>query len=267
MPPLQLTTLTFFVAFLLAVSKWIICKNDVRKYLKLPLSLWIVGVGGLFGYHFLYFVALKNAPPAEASLIAYLWPVLIVLFSALLPGERLRWFHIVGVVLGLAGAALLILKEDGFSFNQEFLAGYLAAGSCALIWSAYSVLSRRYGSFPTDVIGVFCGVTAVLAFISHLTMESWIWPASPGIWLAVIGLGLGPVGAAFFLWDVGVKKGEIQTLGVLSYMSPLFSTLILLIAGIAAASSELFLACGLITLGAFVGSFDLLASVIKKAHS
>ena len=75
--------------------------------LRQPLVAWVVGVGGLFGYHALYFLALRFAPPAEAGLLNYLWPLLIVLFSSLLPGERLAPHHIIGALLGLAGTVLL----------------------------------------------------------------------------------------------------------------------------------------------------------------
>ena len=37
------------------------------KSLRQPLVVWLVGVGGLFGYHALYFLALRFAPPAEAG--------------------------------------------------------------------------------------------------------------------------------------------------------------------------------------------------------
>ena len=108
------------------------------------------GLGGLFGFHVLYYLALQNAPPAQASLINYLWPVLIVLFAALLPGERLRWYHLAGVVLGLAGTAVMLVDGGGLSFGGEYLLGYLAALGCALSWSGYSVLSRLFGAVPTD---------------------------------------------------------------------------------------------------------------------
>ena len=78
-----------------------------------PWPVWLVGVGGLFGYHALYFAALRRAPPAEASLVAYLWPLLIVLFSALLPGERLAPAMSSARLLGFAGAATLFAGEAG----------------------------------------------------------------------------------------------------------------------------------------------------------
>jgi drug/metabolite transporter (DMT)-like permease len=79
----------------------------------------MIGITGLFGYHFFYFFAIKNAPAVEANLLNYLWPLLIVLLSSFLPNERLRWFHIVGSLLGLLGAFLLVSKKC-----NRFLYGY-----------------------------------------------------------------------------------------------------------------------------------------------
>ncbi|MCF8466925.1 MAG: DMT family transporter [Sneathiella sp.] len=264
-PPFQLTTLTFFIAFCGVVIKWVVYRQGIRALIQFPIPLWFLGVGGLFGYHFFYFMALKNAPAAEASLIAYLWPLLIILFSTLLPGERFHWFHLAGGLLSLAGAGLLISKGAGLEIRPEYAKGYAAALCCAFIWSTYSVLSRRYSGVSSDVIGLFCGITAVLALICHLLFEQTVWPQSGLQWLAVLALGLGPVGAAFFLWDRGMKQGDIQTLGVLSYLSPLLSTLILLALGVASFSWSLVLGCLFITAGAVIGSFHIFRNLIKSA--
>jgi drug/metabolite transporter (DMT)-like permease len=63
----------------------------VLSHLREPPTAWALGVCGLFATRPLYFTALAHAPAVEASLIAYPGPLLLVLFSALLPGERLRW--------------------------------------------------------------------------------------------------------------------------------------------------------------------------------
>jgi drug/metabolite transporter (DMT)-like permease len=218
-----------------------------------PAVVWLVGVGGLFGYHALYFAALRLAPPAEASLIAYLWPLFIVLFSAMLPGERLRRRHVAGALLGLAGVLILVGGRSGrLAFDPAFLPGYALAFGCALVWSGYSVLSRRFGGVPTDAVVGFCLVTAVLSLLCHLAFEVTVWPQTPAQWLAVVGLGLGPVGAAFYFWDYGIKKGDIRLLGVSAYASPVLSTLILVLAGVAAASWSLAAAAALIVGGAIV---------------
>lgn len=95
-PPFQLTALSFTIAFGVGFAYWRRQRVSMWKRLTMPLHIWALGVLGLFGYHFFYFMALRHAPAVEASLIAYLWPLLIVLFSALLPGERLAWFHVAG---------------------------------------------------------------------------------------------------------------------------------------------------------------------------
>jgi drug/metabolite transporter (DMT)-like permease len=260
-PPFQLMALTFGIAFLLALGKWIVASlaggPPVLSHLRQPARVWALGVAGLFGYHFFYFTALGLAPPADASLIAFLWPLLIVLLSALLPGERLRWWHLAGGVAGLLGAGLLVTRGGGLALRPEFILGYLAALACAFTWSIYSVVSRRFGEVPSDAVGGFCGVTALLGLISHLLFEQTLWPSASG-WLAVVALGIGPVGAAFFVWDYGVKHGDIKALGALAYTAPLLSTMLLIVFGRAEASWIIALACLLIVGGAVLASGDML---------
>ena len=253
-PPFQLLAMTFATGAAIGVVSWIF-RPGATKALRQPWPVWLLGVGGLFGYHAVYYAALRKAPPAEASLIAYLWPLLIVLFSALLPGERLRWYHIAGGLLGFGGVIVLALGR-GTSLEAANLPGYGLALACAFIWSGYSVLSRRFKAVPTDAVVGFCIVTALLALPCHMLFEETVWPTSSGQWLAVLGLGLGPVGAAFYAWDHGVKHGDIRLLGVLSYATPVLSTLIMVATGFAAASYALGFACLLIVAGAFLASRD-----------
>ena len=256
-PPFQLVAMSFTVAFALALAKWLARGESLRAHIRQGAPVWLLGVGGLFGYHFFYFMALRNAPAVEANLINYLWPLLIVVFSAALPGERLRWWHAAGALAGLAGCVLLVTDGGRIGFRAEFTAGYLAALACALTWSGYSVLSRRFAAVPTDTVGWFCGVSALLGYGAHFTFETTVWPADTGEWLAVLGLGLGPVGAAFFVWDVGMKHGNIRALGVCAYCAPLISTLLLVAFGQAPASGVVFAACALIVGGAILASHDM----------
>ena len=255
-PPFQLTAMTFGLAFALAAARWLALGHPVGPRLRLPAAAWAVGVGGLFGYHAMYFLALRLAPAVEASLIAYLWPLLIVVLSAALPGERLLARHVAGAVLGLAGAALIVLK-DGGAFRPEHFGGHAAALACAFIWSIYSLASRRLKAISSEAVGAYCGATAALALVAHLAFEATAWPAGAGEWLAVAALGLGPVGAAFFVWDYGVKHGDIQALGAFSYAAPLLSTGLLIAAGDAEATWRVGLACLLIAGGAVLAASDL----------
>jgi drug/metabolite transporter (DMT)-like permease len=256
-PPFQLTAMAFTVSLLVGAIVWGRAGGNPLRHLRLPWRVWALGIGGLFGYHFFYFMALRHAPAVEASLIAYLWPLLIVFFSALLPGERLRWFHGAGAIAGFLGAALLVTRGQGLSFDTQYTTGYLAAVVCALMWSGYSILSRYFGTIPTNAVGGFCGATAVLAWVCHALFETTVVPAG-GEWAAILALGLGPVGLAFFTWDYGVKRGNIRVLGALSYAAPLLSTLLLIVFGRAEATWAVGLACGLIVGGALLATLDFL---------
>jgi drug/metabolite transporter (DMT)-like permease len=254
-PAFQLAAMTFAIGAVTCALRWI-GRTDALKALRQPPVAWIVGVGGLFGYHALYFLALRFAPPAEAGLLNYLWPLLIVLFSSLLPGERLAAHHIIGAVLGLAGTVLLFAGNTG-SFTSGQIPGLVAAFIAAFVWATYSVLSRRLKSVPTDAVAGFCAVTAVLAALVHTLVETTVWPETPLQWAAIIALGIGPVGAAFYAWDIGMKRGDIRVLGAASYATPLLSTTFLILAGFAKASANLAVAAVLIAGGGLIAAKDM----------
>lgn len=259
-PPFQLVAMAFSMGGVIAVAKWLWAGDDILSRLRQPAGAWLLGVGGLFGYHFCYFLALRIAPPLQASLVNSLWPLLIVLFSALLPGtEGLRPRHLLGAAAGLAGAALLVTGGDlsGAGFVPDYLPGYLVALACALIWSSYSVLNRRFRDVPSDVVGGFCAVTALLALVCHKLFETTVWPDGAGQWVAVLVMGLGPVGLAFFTWDYGVKHGNIRALGTLAYATPLMSSLLLILFGRAEFTWVAASAALLIVGGAALGTGDL----------
>ncbi|MGJ5175377.1 aromatic amino acid exporter YddG [Bradyrhizobium oligotrophicum] len=254
-PAFQLAAMTFAVGGFVGMLTWI-GRPEAMRALRQPAVAWVVGVGGLFGYHALYFLALRFAPPAEAGLLNYLWPLLIVLFSAFLPGERLATHHVIGAALGLIGTALLFVG-NGASFAASQLPGLAAAFVAAFVWAIYSVLSRRLKAVPTDAVAGFCLATALLAGVAHAAIEPTIWPEDAIQWLAVAALGIGPVGAAFYAWDIGMKRGDIRVLGAASYATPLLSTAFLILAGYARPSAAIALAALLIAGGGLVAAKDM----------
>lgn len=251
-PPFLLNTLCFTLGGICGLI-WTQLSGGLSMLRDVPWRVYLFGTLGLFGYHALYFSALRLAPAAEAGLIAYLWPLLIVVFSGLLPGERVKRGHVIGALIGFAGAALII-SGGSTGFRAEFSAGYGLALICALTWSGYSVLSRLVGQAPTQSVTVFCLGSAALSLPLHLIFEPTVFPASPTGWGAILLLGLGPVGLAFFVWDIGVKHGDIQLLGAASYAAPLLSTGVLVVAGVAPVSPTLGVAAILITGGAVVAA-------------
>jgi drug/metabolite transporter (DMT)-like permease len=171
--------MAFFLGGMVGVSSWIFRPQAIRS-LRQPWQVWALGVAGLCIYHCAYFFAIQPAPPVEVSLIAYLWPLLIVLFAAFLPGERLRWHHIAGVVFGLIGALVIITKGGSVGLVGGIMPGHIIALFCAFIWSGYSVLSRRFGKVPVDMVTGYCLITAFVAFILHVGLEETVWPGLSG---------------------------------------------------------------------------------------
>ena len=258
-PAFQLAAMTFAIGGFVGLLTWI-GRSEAAASLRQPPVVWVVGVGGLFGYHALYFLALRFAPPAEASLLNYLWPLLIVLFSSFLPGERLAIHHVIGALLGLVGTVLLF-AGDTSGFAQGQLPGLIAAFIAAFVWASYSVLSRRLKAVPTDAVAGFCLATALLAALMHAALETTVWPETTLQWLSVITLGVGPVGAAFYAWDIGMKRGDIRVLGTASYATPLLSTAFLIAAGFATASANIAIAAILIAGGGLIAAKDM---VLRK---
>ena len=195
-PPFQLMALTFLIAWGLMQLNWWRQGKSGLSFMRQPPKAWLLGVGGLFLYHFCYFAAMERAPAADVSLIAYLWPLLIVIFSSFLPGGKLLPRHLGGAVIALIGCYFLIVGggDSSAGYQSAYASGYLLASLCALIWSGYSVLNRRYADVPTDAVGWFCLAVSGFAWIAHLSLETSVWPSDLGVWIGVIGLGLGTGG-------------------------------------------------------------------------
>lgn len=245
-PPLLLNAMCFAIGGAIGLI-WT-ARRGFAVLGRVSWKVYAFGTAGLFGYHLLYFTAFRLSPTAETGLIAYLWPLFIVLLSGLLPGERLTARHVLGALMAFAGAALIVLARD-----QDGTGSVLGLGLaflCALTWAGYSVLSRRLGDVPTESVTVFCLATALLSAVAHLALEDTVWPVGALGWGSVLALGIGPVGAAFFTWDIGMKRGDIQLLGVASYAAPLLSTLALVAAGITRPTYAIAIAAVLIAGGA-----------------
>jgi drug/metabolite transporter (DMT)-like permease len=249
-PPFLLTGIALLIGSLPAWPFW-------RQWKISPATL-ALGVYGLFGFHFLLFLALRMAPPVEANLVNYLWPLLmVVLAPAFLPGMKLRPAHVGAAVLGFAGAALAILGVSASIRQGGWNWGYVMAFGSAFIWASYSLMTKRIASsgkpFPTSAIGVFGLVSGVLALACHWLVET---PVSLSVqdWGLIALAGLGPLGAAFFLWDRALKLGDARHIGILSYLTPLASTLLLILVSGRALTWEIAMAAAMIISAAVLGT-------------
>ncbi len=245
MPPFLLVGMALIIGSLCSI-------RQITRW-RVPLRTLLLGIYGVFGFHFCLFMALRLAPPLEANLINYLWPLLIVVMAPVfLPGYRLHTRHIIASLMGFAGA-ILIVTGGSFSFRKEYVTGYGLAGASAFIWASYSLLTKRVAMFPNAAIGLFCLAAGILS----LTMHVWIEPAyflTVRDVLILFVLGIGPMGAAFYLWDAALKKGDPRVIGSLAYLTPMLSTLILAATGRGTLTVYSGLAMALIIGGAIAGS-------------
>lgn len=251
LPPFQVLALAFGFAAAFGFLRTALRGSAGWKELRQPASALALTTTALFGYHALYFIALKRAPAVEANLLNYLWPLLIVVFAGFLPRVRVHRGQMIGTLLGLVAAVILVTHGTGIEVKREYMPGYLAALGAAVIWAAYSVLNRRHASVASAAITVACALVALLGAATHLAFEQSVMP-SVTQWTVLILMGLGPVGAAFLLWDHGTKHGDIALLGSLSYLAPLLSTMLLVVAGRAAPHGSQAIAIALLLLGAWL---------------
>lgn len=252
-PPFLLTGLTLLIGSLIALP---LSGFSLARW-RVPLPTLALGIYGLFCYHFLLFLALRHAPPVQANLVNYLWPLLIVVLAPLfLPGMTLHARHIFAALLGFAGAALVILGGSANGISGGIRTGgswgYLAALAAAFIWASYSLLTRRVAAFPTSAIGGFALVSGMLSLLCHALLEPAV-DLSLRDWRLIGLIGLGPMGAAFFLWDKALKTGDARHIGILSYLTPLLSTSLLVLVNGQPLTPPVWVAAAMIVSAAWLG--------------
>jgi drug/metabolite transporter (DMT)-like permease len=249
-PPFLLTGVALLIGSALALP---FVLRD-RTQWKIPVTTLALGVYGLFGFHFLIFIALRHAPAVEANLVNYLWPLFMVVLAPLfLRGVQLRTVHVAAALLGFAGAAIAILGASNGAATGGWSWGYLPALGSAFIWASYSLLTKRVPAFPTAALGLFGLASGGLSLLCHWALE----PAaalSGQDWLLLAVMGLGPLGAAFFLWDKALKLGDARQIGILSYLTPLGSTALLMLVSGRALSWSIGLAAMMIIGAAVLGT-------------
>lgn len=252
---LQLSKMPPFLLVGVALLIGAACSIHKISQWRVSFDALLLGIYGLFGYHFCFFIALRNAPPVEANLINYLWPLFIVILSPLfLRAYSLRVNHILAAFTGLTGAAFIV-TGGRFNFNSDYLFGYVLAALSAFIWASYSLMIKRIKPFPNASIGLFCFCSGILSLSMHFLLEKEYVFAS-GDYTMLLLLGLGPMGAAFYLWNSALKNGDPRIIGSLAYLTPLLSTIILILTGNGSFSFVTIIAMALIIGGAAIGSIS-----------
>jgi hypothetical protein len=198
-----------------------------------------------------------QVPATPAALLHGATPLFIVLGSALLPGERLYWWHVAGAGLGAAGMLWLVdTGGDDFAVTSDSAFYLTCIGLAAGLWGVYSLLSRRLGDVPTSAMGAFYATAAVAAFLGHVLLETWVTPNTDQL-VAIVLLGVFPMGLALYFWDYGVKQGDIQALGATSYVEPLIGGVLVVALGQGEMHWSMIVAALLIVCGSVLAAGNL----------
>lgn len=254
LPVFETIFFTFGINFIITVFRLILKKS--WSTIKQPLFVWLIGVAGVCGSDFSYMAAMQYAPPAHVDFIDYLWPFLLIIGTSFLPNEHFTLRHLIGGGLAFLGVCfLLTMSENGIvGFQWHYIPGYLYALTAACIWCAYTLFSRWYQKMPSEMVGLYYGVGACIAFILHNHHETFVAPTwYEGSLILILGLSSG---VAALLWLHGTQKGNVKLLGVLAYFTPMLSMMMLVYSEKEPMSGTLVIACTLFVLGILVGSLD-----------
>jgi drug/metabolite transporter (DMT)-like permease len=255
-PPIQTVALAFTFAALLSPLMWWITGESPGEAFRLPVPVWVLMVGSLVGYHAVIYYATQLAPPGPAALLQGTTPLMIMLGSAFLPGERLRWWHLLGGGLGFIGMGMLVESGGGTGSGGDPVFHLTLIGIAAALWGIYSVATRSLPQVPSSALGVFYVAGSILCLMAHFSLEDWVTPTWTELG-AIAGLGLLPMGLAIYLWDFGCKHGDIQALGALSYIEPFIGAALVALLTSGALEPRLVWAGCLVIGGAIIASSSL----------
>jgi len=253
LPSFEVLVVIFSVGFLSLLGPMIIQRR--WPAVKQPLWLWVLGVLGICGTDMAYISAVHYAPPAHVDFIDFLWPFFVILCVGFLPREKLTVKPIIAGILGVVGLYVLLTDGQGLEgFEWSYWPGYLLALCAALIWGAYSLLSRHYGNVSKEMIGMYCGIGAVISLFAHCQFEEFVMPTLAEV-LASLLWGVMARGA-YLLWNTGLKDGNLKLLSILTYFTPIVSMTALVWFGVQPLTPALIYSCLLVATGVVINSIN-----------
>jgi drug/metabolite transporter (DMT)-like permease len=215
------------------------------------LKVSLMGVWGIFLYHYIYYLALSNAPLAEGAILATTWSFWIVVFSSLLLFKKLKLSIVVTALIGLLGAGLVISAGKELSFDLGYMKGYLLALFCGLIWSSFSV-GLSHVKVKKEPMTAFTLYAAILSAVLFVLSMPHAMPSLAALGSAVY-LGCVPLGLSFFLWNRAMTRGNVVVIGFLSYLTPPLAVLLVAVVHHQTVSGRVLLGMGVILAASLLG--------------
>ena len=250
-PPLEFLAMMFLVGWLVLASLHRPTKTGIDRLSKrswLPAAAFAVS---LSGGDIAFIAATHRIPAAQANLISYLWPVMIVVFGAAIGLFRLRLRHIIGLGLGFSGAVILIW-DGRISISLSGIGLALLNGA---FWAGYCILRLAWKKPAENVLARGCAISALLCASLHVFLEPTLIPSLGGL-VATAAAGILPLALGNFVWDQGFRRGDSQLLAVMAYATPLCSALLLAALGVALFTWNLFVGAVVIVLAGVISRTD-----------
>lgn len=233
--------------------------QPVLPMLIVPLPALGLMVLGFLGHNGFFMSALLFAPAGEVTVISYLWPVLVIALQsvfAIARPSRLQW---IGVGLGFGGFLVFAWPAVNYdsvaAIEGSVVFGLTLALAAALSFATYSALRPRVSGGTVDAVGTACGVAAIIAAGLHVGSGGGMVDLDASSLVAMILLGAGPMGLANLMWDHGVRNGDGRVLSACAYLTPILSTSLLVLLGLAVPTIGLAVGGTLIIAGVCLGAW------------
>lgn len=242
------------VGALAFVVMWIIRRhNPLPELRRVPLWFYLLGFVGIGLHNLTWVAALQQAPPLEATLIIYTWPLLVIVFTTISLRQRLKWYHMAAGALGLCGIAALMMGRGLELGALSFTSGHLWALVCALTWSVFSAVAARHTYLSSNFLGVVLLLSALFSGSVWVMIQGA--PPAPASSLWIVGVASVFFALSYASWDYGMKHGDAQLIGVLSFITPVLSAVYLVLLGKAEMTVYLLAALMLVVAGIGIAKF------------
>jgi drug/metabolite transporter (DMT)-like permease len=259
LPAFELALFTLPFPFIVTAIGWIITGQDWKLKFRYSPSEYAIGTIGIGGYTVFWYLGFKFAPPFQANLINYSWPFFILVFNALIFKQKITLPQILGILLTFLGIFLLFTEGQDQTLSSDYIYGYICALIGALIWSLYSVVVKSMKAFDSDLIAISCLISGIPIFFLHITFEEFVFPQGWG-WIGLIGLLL--TRTSYLFWNFAMKNGRIEAIVGISYFTPIFSSILLIVFQYA---SHVGLSALLVLTGALTISWAYITDLIKPS--
>jgi len=229
--------------------------NNWRNLFSRPKYLVLAGIFCIIPNDILYIFAFKYAPAIQVDLIVCMWPMLVIILAAVFLRKEIGVVHVIACLVAFCGCYIVLssgMKVD--QFQSEYVFGYICAFISALLWSIYSIISKKYAKPTPEVFALYCFVGVVFSAIMHFTFETTVIPS---MWelLVLLAMGTTTHSLAYYAWDFAVKKGHFNLLIIMPYGNTILSVLALAVFGLAELNENILIATAMIFIAGLLTTF------------